>query len=239
MMIIDHVKLFLPSLTRFFGEDTPKSSRHRTRVGLLLAVILLPLLLAVLACMPVPVGDPEKSQVDSAISGVWLADLDEDAPLVVFDPYDKRTWLVSWFNLKEETSLDSEQSDGVSAIRMLQENQYAITNFIMFKGWLTRIQGERILTLESKTFEPGVTPEHWWVFRVRSDGMDHLELTDVDYEFEGLKDAKTPAEAEEIIRQNLENPDFFEDPTIYHRVSSKDLETVNELFEELGMDDGT
>ena len=70
--------------------------KRRSRAGLLITLILIPLLMGVLACLPVPVGDPEKSLVDPAMSGIWIGeDAEGDASIIVLDPYDKRSWLMS------------------------------------------------------------------------------------------------------------------------------------------------
>jgi len=49
-----------------------------------------------------------------------LTDLDEERPLIAFDAYDKRTWLVSWRGLEEEIPVVSEQEGGTS---LDEENQ--------------------------------------------------------------------------------------------------------------------
>ena len=49
-------------------------SRARTLAGIVIFAGLASFLLALMACLKVPVGDPEKSQVDPALSGVWRAE---------------------------------------------------------------------------------------------------------------------------------------------------------------------
>ena len=56
--------------------------------------------------MPVPIGDPEKSRIDPDLSGMWLLLMGDLAPAVaLFEPYDKRTWLIAQFpiTVKEES----------------------------------------------------------------------------------------------------------------------------------------
>ena len=69
--------------------------RARSWTGLVVTVVAVPALIGILACMslPVPIGDPEESHVDPALSGVWLQ---SDAEIIwLFQPYDRRTWLVT------------------------------------------------------------------------------------------------------------------------------------------------
>lgn len=230
---------------RFFREAASQSSRRRSQAGLLVAAILLPVLLGVLACMPVPVGDPEKSRVDPSMSGVWLTAINKEAPLMVLDPFDKRSWLATWFYLEDEapgkpaegdnSTLD-EGGQAASGIELLREERVKFAGFGQFKGWLTQIEGERFLTLEPRLFEPGATADVWYVFRVRFDGENRLQLAFLSHNFEGLREVKTTAEAEELIRLNLENPDLFDDPWVYQRISQDDLEPIHSLIEEFGYD---
>jgi poly-gamma-glutamate capsule biosynthesis protein CapA/YwtB (metallophosphatase superfamily) len=62
--------------------------------GVALALVMIPVFIGLLACMPVPIGDPERSRIDEDLNGVWLAVSSEgEAALYVFQAYDKRTWL--------------------------------------------------------------------------------------------------------------------------------------------------
>jgi hypothetical protein len=242
MKTIDLVQSFLSSFTRFFGENTPQSSRHRTRAGLLIAMVLLPLLLGVLACMPVPVGDPEKSRIDPALSGIWLSSSDGEAPVMVFDPYDKRTWLVSWIYLEDKTPSVPDQVDGANhnedtsgpTTMGLSKDQYKVTELSLFKGWLTTMEDVHFLTLEPIRFEPGAMTEYWWVFRIQSDSSNQLQLIEVNTDIESLGEVETSAEAERIIYSNLKNPELYEDQTVFQRASPNEIEVFNQLLEDFG-----
>jgi len=65
----------------------------------MLALVLIPIFAGLLACMPVPIGDPERSRIDPELSGVWAVlqseDSGSDAIFYIIEPYDKRTWLVT------------------------------------------------------------------------------------------------------------------------------------------------
>ena len=68
---------------------------HRTVAGLGVAAILLPMLIGVLACLPVPIGNPEKSRIDPELSGVWFDVFHESLWLI--QPYDRRTHLITLY----------------------------------------------------------------------------------------------------------------------------------------------
>ena len=75
------------------------SSRARTIAGLALFAGLAPFLLALMACLKVPVGNPERSRIDPALSGVWRADHGQSGTLLgelwIIEPWDARTWIVT------------------------------------------------------------------------------------------------------------------------------------------------
>lgn len=97
-----------------------QSARGRTIVGFVIGVLFIPVMLGVSACLETPIGDPEKGWVDPRVSGVWMGgdpDPEEfNAILWLFEPYDSRTWLVTWVGLglqdqeEEEAELPAEEA---------------------------------------------------------------------------------------------------------------------------------
>jgi len=87
--------------------DTP---RRRSLAGFVAALLFIPLMLGVTACLDTPIGDPERGWVDPRVTGAWLVDeADPDAYAVqlwLFEPYDSRTWLMT--ALRFEDSVEEE-----------------------------------------------------------------------------------------------------------------------------------
>jgi hypothetical protein len=239
-MNTENARTFLPSIKRFFGGKTPYDSGHRSSAGLLMTLVLVPVLLGVMACLPVPVGNPDKSRIDPAMSGVWIGLLDGDATIMVLDPYDKRTWLMSLIAL--DTGQDDQPEKETSLLQLLdpdRRDQIKIKHFFIYKTWLTKIKGVSFMTWESKNLAetlPEMVPEYWLVFRVRRSGDAILYLDEFDYTVDGLDKVKTRKEAEKIIRRHLDDPEFFdEDPYMkLHRVPESDYETVSQLLGDFG-----
>jgi hypothetical protein len=94
-------------------------ARRRSVAGLVIALLALPFLLGADSCyvskLISPVGDPEHGWADPRLSGVWLAGGDDwlktlgkpdppsefSATLWLFEPYDSKTWLVTWALFKD------------------------------------------------------------------------------------------------------------------------------------------
>jgi hypothetical protein len=102
--------------------------RGRTIVGLVVGLLFVPVMLGISACLETPIGDPEKGWVDPRITGAWLAGdpvpEDFNAQLWLFEPYDSRTWLVTWVGYGEPDEVDPQEpatdeagtvTDGASA----------------------------------------------------------------------------------------------------------------------------
>jgi hypothetical protein len=256
-MLTKPVQTFFSRIIQFFGGETPPDKSNRSSAGLLLTLALIPLLLSVLACfgLPVPVGDPEKSRIDPTMSGIWAGDdIEGDLTLIVLDPYDKRSWLLSIFVLEVGQDVvsdeptepgDSESKPETSPLQLLHPDsdmQIKIGRVALYKAWLTRIKGVTFITWESKNLSetlPEMVPESWWAFRVRRSGDDILYLDAFDYDIDDLDKAKTRKEAEKIIGRHLNDPEFFndiEDPFMeLHRVPESDYETVTRLLDDFGM----
>lgn len=98
------------------------SSRRRSLVGLIVALLVLPFILGIDSCflLKTPIGDPEQGWADPRISGVWLAEEKNDKPsdfaawMWVFEPYDSRTWLVTWVMFEDAGKPASTANQGSS-----------------------------------------------------------------------------------------------------------------------------
>lgn len=246
-MNINYARPFFSSIKQFFRGKAPCDSGHRSSAGLLLTLVLVPVLLGVMACLPVPVGNPEKSRIDPAMSGVWIGQFDGDATIIVLDPYDKRTWLMSLIALDtgqdDQPEKETQPETETSPLQLLAPdsgNQIKIEGIAIYKTWLTKIKGVPFITWESKSLSetlPEMVPEFWWVFRVRRIDDDILYMDAFDM-VDGLDKVKTRKEAEKIIRRHLDDPEFFnEDPFVkLHRVPESDYETVSRLLSDSGFE---
>ena len=229
----------LTTIKRFLGDASPAGRRNRSRAGLIVSILIVPLLLGVMACfvLPVPIGDPEKSRVDPAMSGIWLTADESEGWLVALEPYDKRTWLVTWMMLEAATDEDDEAEAGEaettndddaltsdtamadddseaaeSYLERLRDGAYVIDQVSFHKGWLTTIKGVRFMVWQPMVdvdSERGMNPEWWWVQRVDSVTKEHMDTDFINPEFKDLGKVETRSQAEKLIRQNIKNPELF------------------------------
>ena len=245
------------SAVDFFASGESQHRRRRSGLGLLATMLFLPALLGVMGCLelPAPVGDPEKSRIDPGMSGIWLqTDDNSDDLLWVFEPYDKRTWLIRWVELAEKTNDDEEDleaipsddadesvDDDLTTLQLLQSGRLQANGVALFKGWRKRISGRSFITMEFKGMldsETGMESGIWWVAKAELIDPDHLELKFVKNEFEGIEEDMIQSQLERIVRRNVDNPEFYVDEVfggVLERVLQADYDIIAEMIEEAGV----
>ena len=196
---------------------TPKS---RSLSGAALALVLIPIFAGLLACMPVPIGDPERSRIDPELSGVWAVlstgEYDGEPGFYVFEPYDKRTWLVSGAGLEEGDDSDLSKYDltaydGFVELAAADDNIY-IDEIAVYKAWLKRLGGEVFMTWEPKiALDGGIAePDVWLVYRIVKDSPDTILMQMVDSGSDLFDDVKETRRAyEKVISKNADNPELY------------------------------
>lgn len=198
-------------------------STTRSASGALLMLAIIPGIVGLLACLPVPIGDPERSRIDPMITGVWLG-LDDNQPaFYAFEPYDKRTWLLTIVPIEEgnEAEWEDYQLSKYADLNRLIENESVgedgatTTGVSLYKAWRTKLGGEWFMTLERKAdFENELfTPEVWFVFRIDRPDPGRVELRMVGGDLFDDVD-KTRRAFERVIKKNARNEELYEKETV-------------------------
>ena len=229
--------------------------RQRSFTGAAIGLALIPVFIGLLACIPtfpVPVGDPEKSSIDPYISGLWLFSSEPDH-LYVFEPYDKRTWLISGFDIEQDdeycdfdsadeptTDDDDEYAQLMSRYLTHDADCFELDGGIGVKAWRTRLGGEWFMTWEPRGYydpDNGFGRDEYIAFRIDKSVDGELRLwfpkTNSDV-FEGMdKETVTRRKIEKIIRRNADDPDFYlDEPLVYLKVRDEHLKVFGDIFDE-------
>ena len=190
--------------------------RRGTFVALALAGML-----GLVACLPVPLGDPAKSTADSRFCGVWEW-RDARVNRAVIRQWDQRTFVV-------DVLTGDFLEDG--NIRPRERNVY--------KGWLTELKGQTFLTMqpiESTGMLNGDTRQAYYIVaRVKLQGTT-LTAMALDPEFKKLKEARDREALEKIVTENIDDPKLFTaTPIVATRWTveqMKGLEKLQDTFRE-------
>lgn len=186
------------------------SSQLRSWTGILLSLPILALILGMWACLPVPVGDPEKSKVDDKLLGIWVpepskdpAKADSETSLYFVQQWDAKTYIVDAISYKKDWKPED----------VLEKNFH-----LTFKGWLTDLGGKRFLVLETMWLQPFLEKQignkekdvkAWVVMQIdQKDGIVRARM--IKAETELLKDVKTTQEAEKIIAAHVNDDALYE-----------------------------
>jgi len=233
----------------------------RSIIGAVLMLAVIPIFAGLLACMPVPIGDPERSSVDPDITGVWSASAaDEEAALYLFRPYDDRTWLVLGTTISEGADYEGELPDIEThgdVTRVLSDEPIGdagitATTPVVFKVWRSRIRGVWFMTWEPVggiRDDGSFTAEYWFVFRLEKSGKDEFSLRMVDSthetfdnivdpdDYEGDNYAKDMRRTwERALKRAIDDPELYadEDATWVFRHVPPDLtDEAAALFREV------
>jgi len=216
------------------------SSRARTIAGLAMLAGLGPFLLALMACLKVPVGDPEKSRIDPALSGVWRVEHNgrSSDSLWIIEPWDARTWIVTTLDARDDESADESAATTPRDVLTLLESS-GLESIDAHKAWLATFGGVRFLVLEPKS--PirdlmGEKPEFWPTFKVQPTTAGRVELRLVIGK--DIDKAKTTAQAEAILRKYARDPALYDDGSdsyVLLRVPETEYDRVDALLESLNM----
>lgn len=231
----------------------------RSFSGAALMLVIIPIFAGLLACMPVPVGDPERSRIDPNLSGAWLLAEDDDFYMYQFLPWDKRSWLIVAAELKAGVEFDGEipeietPADYAAVLQDLPIGENGITSrsTTLYKAWLAKIGGELFMTWEmvgASNKDGRIPPDYYLVFKVEQVSADEYRLFMLNGEFEGFDDIPTRKEYEgddyvadyrrayeRIIKRNLDNEELMSDEAMYilHRLPASATDEAMELFQEV------
>ena len=206
---------------------TPKL---RTLSGATLMLVIIPIIVGLLACMPVPIGDPERSKADPDMTGIWAAltidDSETGAGFYLIEPYDKRTMLISAIGLAAAESTDLEKYDFASyaGYEKLAANEEVDADNVhadgvsLNKSWVTKLAGERFFTWEPMGVAEalGKDPEYWMVWHIVEHDEENIVLRLVDGDAAPFKNVeKTRRAYERVLKKHVDDPAIYGEPDGY------------------------
>lgn len=176
------------------------------------------LVAVVSGCLPFPLGDPAKSQVDPKLAGYWMNSSEDEREVVALYPFDEHTYLVEDVKAKKEDN--KWQSQGPPTV---------------YKGWLTTIKDVRFLTLEPLNQRlPGASAEKVYpTMRLTVNGNAIIARM-VNGDADQIKAVKSAAELQTVITKELNNPDIYSgEGAKFNRIDPDiDSESVQMVFKQ-------
>jgi hypothetical protein len=215
------------------------NARQRSLSGLLLAVVLAPILAGLLACLPVPIGDPERSRIDPDMTGIWVG---FDRGVTLFEPYDKRTWLVTSVEIDAPAGCmpRGTEDDYDRLVAWLGQEQCASAGeAAIFKAWRSKHGGHWFLTMEPVAMveddsDKPFTQDFWFVYRIDKTSTDAFKLLMIDPEFAGFDGLpETRRGYEKVIRKHASDDELYiSDRPVFERVKKEHVSLFTTFVEE-------
>jgi hypothetical protein len=188
---------------------------HRSLSGLLIAIVSAPIFMGLLACLPVPIGDPEKSRIDADLSGIWF--VPDEPSIVLIEPYDKRTWIITIFEATidekacpEEDTEELSKNDYEVFVGRIQESDGRCFKLERVEGaykvWRVKLGGQQFMTWEPKG---GFDKDHgfgwdvWFVYRIDKANKDEFTLSMINSDYDGFEDPSVAEKFAELKDQGL------------------------------------
>ena len=221
--------------------------RSRSILGALLALLLIPFVVGILACLPVPIGNPEHSKIDPYFSGLWVQEAGPGLAISNFEPYDERTWLLAQVGIERVDECPGDPADPApvdyaSLLAVVEKDSrdcYAGANAQLYKAWLSELGGQRFMTWELKGLPPMKEEQehelYWFVSRVEMVDTDLLRLWLIDENFEGFEGKEETRKAyEEVVETNVGNTEMYvDDPWIFRRAEDIHGDFLEECFSDV------
>jgi hypothetical protein len=201
---------------------TPRTDTRRTWIGILLFLPLAALILGTLACLPMPVGDPEKAALDKDLIGAWEPAKEEASTttaLVLIRALDAHTYYVQYLVRDEKKDADGVKEE---------------LTHLNYRGWLATLGGETFICLEAldnTDYLPGADPDqrdskpYYWVAQIKKE-KDKITTRAINADSAFLKDIKTQAELEAAIAKNIKSDDLYDKTQTFRKLGKEDLESI-------------
>lgn len=193
---------------------------HRTLLAVALFVPLAAVLLAIFACLPAPVGDPEKSQVDPSLSGIYKLTPpdpnDKSAELVILKPWDAKTYLLQYMTVDSKDNKETHQ---------IQH----------FKAWLTTLNEKTFLTAQplddtASLIGADTSDKPFWVVLRLDKVPSGLEIRMVSPDSEFMKNLTKQDEIEAAIKAHVSDNALYGDTATFKKLGKDDQPQIDEIL---------
>ena len=150
-------------------------------------------LLTLASCLPVPLGDPDKSQVDSKLTGFWVDTDDANSgTMYVIAPFDSHCYMVQ-------------------SVPYEKKGDRYETKSSAWRAWVTDIKGTRFMTLQSAAHMADPTYPGDKSYPTAKIVMVPGKLTfrGLDAGYTKFKELKDSGQLAQIIQENLDDPKMY------------------------------
>jgi hypothetical protein len=171
-------------------------------------------MLGLSACLPVPLGDPEKASIESSYIGAWEWRDGDKTNVLTIRPYDQRTYFV----------------DAMTFAGTMDQPQPREHN--LYKAWLTKVKGETFITMqpaETLALFPNEKAQKYYIVAKLKLEEGKLKGTGINGNFPAVKEAGTATALERVIADNIDNGAMWTTTIVASPVRPDRMEALGKL----------
>jgi hypothetical protein len=189
------------------------------------AAVMIGVMVGLVACLPVPLGDPAKAVADQRYVGAWHWKEEGGRNNVAsIRAWDEHTFVIDVFMFDGDLSSPAPKGRAV------------------YKGWLADLKGKTFLNMQQIEFLSPLPGEkrgrHFLVAKVEVAG-DQLTATALDGGYDGFKTVTTTSELEKVITQNMDDVKMWSKPIVASKLGEGQMDSLEKLakkYEEMKVD---
>ena len=179
-----------------------------------LAVSAIAVMVGLVACLPVPLGDAAKAVADAKYVGAWHWKEGERNHVASIRPWDDRTFAVD--------------------IMMFEGDMASPTpkGRLVCKGWLAEVKGKTFLNLQQVEFLntlPGEKREKYFMIAKLELSGDQLTATGLDGGYEAFKGVATTTELEKVVGEKMDDAKMWAKPIVAKKLGEDQMAALEKL----------
>jgi hypothetical protein len=167
------------------------------------------------ACLPVPLGDPAKAKSDSRLVAAWhWKDEGGRNNVVVIRPWDEHTYVA------DAMSFDGELASPAPKSRYV------------YRAWLAEVKGKTFINLQpidTLAALPGEKRQKQFLVAKVEFAGKQLTATGLDPAFEAFKTIATTSDLEKAVAQNLDDVKMWLKPIVATKLAEGQMESLEAL----------
>jgi hypothetical protein len=180
-----------------------------------IAAVAIGVMVGMVACLPVPLGDPAKAVADARYVGAWhWKEEGGRTNLATIRPWDDRTFVVDIMMFEGELASATPKGR------------------LVCKGWLAEVKGKTFLNLQQIEFLaalPGEKRERYFMIAKLELSGDQLTATGLDGGYEPFKGIATTTDLEKLVGEKMDDAKMWAKPIVAKKLGRDQMEALEKL----------
>jgi hypothetical protein len=179
-----------------------------------IAAVAVAMMVGMVACLPVPLGDPAKAVADARYVGAWQWKEGDRNHVTTIRSWDDRTYVVDIMMFEGELASPTPKGR------------------LVYKGWLADVKGKTFLNLQQIEFLTGLPGEkrekYFMIAKLELSG-DQLTATGLDGGYEPFKTITTTTDLEKVVGEKMDDAKMWAKPIVAKKLGQDQMDALEKL----------